>query len=157
MWYGTYELKVTVMSCHGHLCQNPRILRSIHFFVINSNISVNLSTSKIFNPHTWKSLCFTNFSFYPWVKSFNLVYILLFNNTLMKNLFVNLVTKYEKISYIIISSNFTPNIRLKLIISLFTLCIRKVKTMLISLKYHVYLFKMPIPFQFFPFKIKVFW
>ena len=52
-------------------------------------------------------------------------------------IFVNLVTKHVKISYIIISSNFTPHIRLTLILSLFTLCIGKVKIMLISLKCHV--------------------
>ena len=147
---------MTLSYSFHHYMNYLQFLFCHYIFLSYFNLSVNLYTFKLF-PHTWKSLSFTNFSFYPWVKSFNLVYILLFNNTLMKNLFVNLVTKYEKISYIIISSNCTPNIRLKLIISLFTLCIRKVKIMLISLKYHVYLFKMPIPFQFFPFKIKVFW
>ena len=107
-------------------------------FLSYFNLSVNLYTFKIFNPHTWKSLSFTNFSFFPWVKSFSLVFILLFNETLMKSLFVYFVTKHVKISYIIISSNFTPHIRLTLIIlSLFTLCIMKVKIVLISLKCHV--------------------
>ena len=101
------------------------------------NFRVKLSTFKIFNPHNWKSLSHTNFSVFPWVKSFSLVFILLFNDTLMKSLFVNLVTKHVKISYIIISSNFTPHIRLTLILSLFTLCIREVKLMLISPKCHV--------------------
>ena len=107
------------------------------FFVINFNLSVNLSTFKNLNPHTWKSLCFTNFNFLPWVKSYSLVFILLFNDTLMKSLFVNLVTKHVKISSIIISSNFTPHIRLTLILSLFTLGIGKVKIMLLSLNCHV--------------------
>ena len=108
-----------------------------HFSVINFNLSVNLSTFKIFNPRTWKSLSFTNFSFFffffLWVKSYSLVFILLFNDTLMKSLFVNLVTKHEKISYIIILSNLLdPHIRLTLILSLFTLCIRKVKCHVLS-------------------------
>ena len=59
------------------------------FSVINFNLSVNLSTFKIVNPHTWKGLSFRNFSFFffffSWVKSFSLVFILLFNDTLMKS------------------------------------------------------------------------
>ena len=98
-------------------------------FLSYFNLSVNLYTFKILNPYTyWKSLSFTNFSFFfffLWVKSFSLVFILLFNDTLMKSLFVNLVTKH------------VTHVRLTLILSLFTLCIRKVKIMLISLKYHV--------------------
>ena len=61
-----------------------------HFSVINFNLSVNLYTFKILNPYTyWKSLSFTNFSFFffLWVKSFSLVFILLFNDTLMKSFF----------------------------------------------------------------------
>ena len=128
------------------------------FFVINFNLIVNLSTFKIFNPHISKSLSFTNFISFLWGKSFSLVFILLFNalfwwvfyfifyfitcfiflrNSVMKSLFDNLVTKHVKISYIIISCNFSPHITLTLILSLFTLCIRNVKIMLINLKCHV--------------------
>ena len=122
------------------------------FFVINFNVSVNLSTFKNLNPHTWKSLCFTNFNFFPWVKSYSLVFILLFNDTLMKSLFVNLVTKHVKISSIIISSNFTPHIRLTLILSLFTLGIGKVKIMLLSLNCHVLSLQNPHSFSKFSFQ-----
>ena len=128
------------------------------FFVINFNLIGNLSTFKFFNP-TLQKLKFYKFQFFSlWVKSFSLVFILLFNallrrvfyfilffisyfifmrNTLMKSLFVNLVTKYVKVSYIIISCNFTPHIVLTHILSLFTLCTRKVKIMLINLKCNV--------------------
>ena len=120
-WYQLFFLFITIWIIYNFYFVNTR------FSVINFNLSVSLSTFKIFNPRTWKSLSFTNFSFFPVIKSYSLVFNLLFNDTLMKSLFVNLVTKHVKISYIIISSNFTPHVRLTLILSLFTLCIRKVK------------------------------
>ena len=97
---------------------------TINFFVINFNLSVNLFTFKIFNPHTWKSLSFTTFSFFCelWVLVLYLFYLLM---TLLWRVCLS------------ISLQNMWRIRLTPILSLFILCIRKVKIMLISLKCHV--------------------
>ena len=131
------------------------------FFVINFNLSVNLSTFKNLNPHTWKSLCFTNFNFLPWVKSYSLVFILLFNDTLMKSLFVNLVTKRcEDIIYNHLKQLYSTY---KVNTYSFFVYIRHWESQNNALKPQLPCFissKGPFLFIFlffFPFKIKVFW